>query len=205
MEKYGEIFGEDYEPSNEDVIKLRNATLQSSVTILEKSSGAGAIHIPIIDVGGLLSCRKSWKEEIPSATIVVFVASLAAYDQVMAEDQSVNRMVDSLVLFQELVNNLALQTEIYVVFSKKDVYDEKIKTRNIVDYFPGYKGVNGDGEQGIKYFKAKFLDVNTIGKDREARVDCYITTLTSLQECRTALGSIIQKAADHQKDYEESA
>lgn len=205
MGKYGEIFDEEYEPSNEDIIKLRTATLETSVTILENSTGAGAIQIPIVDVGGLLSCRKTWKEEIPGATIVVFVASLAAYDQAMAEDQSVNRMVDSLVLFQELVNTVPPQTEIYVVFSKKDVYDEKIKTRNIVDYFPGYKGALGDREQGIKYFKAKFLDGNTNGDGKDERVNCFITTLTSLEECRLALNSIIQKATDHQRDYEESA
>ena len=168
MEKYAEIFGSEYEPSDEDIIKLRDATRQRAHTLVE----VAAVNIPIIDIGGLSFYRNIWAKETAAATIAVFAASLACYDQVMSEDHTVNRMVDSIVLFQELVNTATPDTHIYLVFSKKDIYDEKIKTRNIVDYFPGYKGAPGDAAQGIKYFDGKFKDPNIVSKPVATHVTC---------------------------------
>lgn len=197
MEKYAEIFASNYEPSDEDIIKLRDATQKKAQTLVE----VAAVNIPIIDIGGLSFYRNIWAEETAAATIAVFVASMACYDQVMSEDHTVNRMVDSIVLFQELVNSATPDTHIYLVFSKKDIYEEKIKTRNIVDYFPGYKGTPGDAPQGIKYFEAKFLDKNMIDQEKMANVTSYITTLSNLEECRPLLNIISKKVIDQHGKY----
>lgn len=127
----------------------------------------------IIDVNGFSHSRNSWLTYFENITCVLFVASLSSYDQVMVEEAEVNRMVDSIVLFQDLTNNKTLEKKPFILFlNKKDIYERKIKTSNIVDYFPGYKGAPGDAAQGIKYFDGKFKDPNIVSKPVATHVTC---------------------------------
>jgi GTPase SAR1 family protein len=196
MNKYEEIFDSTYEPGDEDIIKLRAPTQQRSEFLADFASS----KIPIVDVGGLLSYRKSWESEIGAATVIVFIASLACYDEFMSEDLTANRMVDSILQFQELVIKASPKTEVYLVFSKKDLYHEKIKTSNIVDFFPSYKGAPGDAQQGIKYFEAKFLDKNAIGEDK-VNICSFVTDLSNMDETRPILTILSQKVTDQQEKY----
>jgi guanine nucleotide-binding protein G(i) subunit alpha len=60
----------------------------------------------------------------------------------MAEEDGINRMVDSLVLFDDMINHPLLEKKSFVLFlNKRDLYDKKIKKKDIIDYFPQYKGL----------------------------------------------------------------
>jgi hypothetical protein len=99
-------------------------------------------NLHVFDVSGLSHHRNVWVSYFDDVNCVLFVASLSCYDQTMAEEDGINRMVDSLVLFENMVNHKLLTKCRFILFmNKKDVYEKKIKTKNIVDYFPNYKGI----------------------------------------------------------------
>ena len=55
----------------------------------------------LIFLAGQRSERKKWIHCFDNVTSVLFVIGMSEYDQVLAEDHKVNRMVDSLKLFEE--------------------------------------------------------------------------------------------------------
>ena len=101
----------------------------------------GNKRLHVYDVSGLSHHRSSWISYFDEVTAVLFVASLSCYDQNMVEEEGVNRMVDSIVLFENMVNHELLVKKSFILFlNKKDIYEEKIRKKHIVDYFPNYKG-----------------------------------------------------------------
>jgi uncharacterized protein YrrD len=94
-----------------------------------------------IDVSGLKHHRKSWLAYFDSVDSVLFVASINCYDQYLVEDNSINRMQDALVLFDQTVNHTLLHHIAFVLFlNKKDLFQKKVKKISISKYFPDYKG-----------------------------------------------------------------
>lgn len=54
---------------------------------------------------------------MPQVDIIVFVAALSEYNQVLAEDSSKNRMLEALDLFEQIVNSHHFQ-DIQVLVSR---------------------------------------------------------------------------------------
>ena len=57
-----------------------------------------------IDVGGQRSERKKWIHCFSDLKLLLFLTAVSEYDQVLAEDQSTNRMRESLGLFKLLMD-----------------------------------------------------------------------------------------------------
>ncbi len=64
-------------------------------TFLERDG----LSISLIDVGGQRSERKKWLNCFDSVNGVVFVVAMSEYDETLSEDASINRMHESLKLF----------------------------------------------------------------------------------------------------------
>lgn len=82
----------------------------------------------VFDVGGTKSERKKWIHCFEHVNSVIFFASLSCYDEVLFENENINRMEDSIVLFEEICNNSWFtQTSMILFLNKKDIFAEKIK------------------------------------------------------------------------------
>lgn len=92
---------EDYTPTEEDCIMARVRTTGIVVTEFDE----GPIHFSVVDVAGQRSERKKWIHCFDDVKSLVFVVSLAGYNQVMFEDANHNRMHEALNLFQQIANN----------------------------------------------------------------------------------------------------
>ena len=58
---------------------------------------------------------------------ILFVVNLNAYNQVLFEDSTKNRMMESLELFKSVVHNpLFFVTPIVLVLNKKDLFEQEI-------------------------------------------------------------------------------
>ena len=83
--------------------------------------------IRLIDVGGQRSQRKKWLMCFDGVNVVLFVVAMSEYDQVLLEDNQVNRMHESLRVFGEICSSHFLVSSHFLLFlNKKDVFDEKI-------------------------------------------------------------------------------
>ena len=81
---------------------------------------------------------------------------MSEYDETLAEDKSVNRMHESIKLFNTICSiKWFLKSPIVLFLNKKDVFDEKIAYSPLVKCFPDYKG--GDDKQAAsKYIWERF-------------------------------------------------
>jgi guanine nucleotide-binding protein G(i) subunit alpha len=59
----------------------------------------------MIDVGGQRCERKKWIHCFEGVQCIIFVTSLSEYNQKCYEDDETNRMKESLLVFDEIVNS----------------------------------------------------------------------------------------------------
>ncbi|EDR03872.1 heterotrimeric G protein alpha subunit B, partial [Laccaria bicolor S238N-H82] len=74
-------------------------------------------------------------------TALLFLVSLSEYDQMLYEDESVNRMQEALTLFDSICNSQwFVKTSIILFLNKIDLFAEKLPRSPLGDYFPDYTG-----------------------------------------------------------------
>ncbi|KAJ6239590.1 guanine nucleotide-binding protein g(o) subunit alpha [Anaeramoeba flamelloides] len=161
----------DYVPNNQDIICSRI-----------KTTGISEIHFDIddiafrvLDVGGQRNERKKWIHCFQDVTALIFVVAISQYDQVLYEDETQNRMVESLQLFDEICNMPWFDKSSIILFlNKKDLFDEKIKRVDIKVAFKDYSGAN-ESEEASKYIRSEFVKLY---KNERKKVYPYFTCAT---------------------------
>uniref|UniRef100_A0A8C2RL16 Guanine nucleotide-binding protein G(i) subunit alpha-1 n=1 Tax=Capra hircus TaxID=9925 RepID=A0A8C2RL16_CAPHI len=82
------------------------------------------------------------------------------YDLVLAEDEEMNRMHESMKLFDSICNNKWFtDTSIILFLNKKDLFEEKIKKSPLTICYPEYAGSN-TYEEAAAYIQCQFEDLN---------------------------------------------
>jgi guanine nucleotide-binding protein subunit alpha len=146
----------DYCPTKEDVLRCRVKT----TGITEFAFSIDDYRFKVIDVGGQRNERRRWIHCFEDVTAVIFVASLAEYDQQLVEQEGVNRMEESLRLFDEVCNSpWFAKTSLILFLNKSDLFKEKIKYVNLNVAFPDYTGGH-DHEQAQQFIERRFLALN---------------------------------------------
>ena len=124
-------------PTKQDVLHARKATKG----IVEHEFVIKGIPFKMVDVGGQRSQRAKWFQCFDEVTSILFLVSSSAYDQVLMEDRTTNRLVESCNIFETIVNNKFFANVSIILFlNKTDLLMEKIKYANIKDYFPAFQG-----------------------------------------------------------------
>ncbi|KAL1784589.1 guanine nucleotide-binding protein G(i) subunit alpha-2 [Sigmodon hispidus] len=89
-----------------------------------------------------------------------FKIALYAYDLVLAEDEEMNRMHESMELFDSICNNKWFtDTSIIPFLNKKDLFEEKITQSPLIFCFPEYTRAN-KYDEAASYIQSKFEDLN---------------------------------------------
>jgi len=121
----------------------------------------------MFDVGGQRNERRKWIHCFDDVTAVIFVAALSEYDQVLFEDETQNRMVEALNLFDQICNSRWFSDTAMILFlNKHDLFREKIKSIPLTSCFPDYAGTPGDEKQALEYIAVKFKSLNRHPKRR---------------------------------------
>ncbi|EGG21406.1 G-protein subunit alpha 5 [Cavenderia fasciculata] len=145
---------DDYVPSQDDVLRSRVRT----TGIQEANFKFHDIEFRMLDVGGQRSERRKWIHCFDSVTAVIFCVALSEYDQSLREDESQNRMKESLLLFDEIINSHWFRSTAFILFfNKVDLFREKITKIELGEFFPAYKG-GLNYENGSQFVKKMFLD-----------------------------------------------
>ncbi|KAG6835330.1 G protein alpha subunit [Arthromyces matolae] len=177
-----------YCPNETDVLRAR----QKSVGIVETRFALGVLSIHMFDVGGQRSERKKWIHCFESVTSIIFCTALSEYDQVLLEAPTQNRMHESLVLFESVINSRwFLRTSIILFLNKIDVFKRKIgrggkgSAGGLEKYFPEYTG-GRDVNKAAKYILWRFMHAN------RARLSVYphLTQATDTQNIRLVFAAV---------------
>jgi len=156
LDKVEQLTGNNYIPTQDDVLRARAKT----TGINEIEFHVKGALFRLVDVGGQRSERKKWIHCFQDVTAVLFCTALSEYDQMLYEDATVNRMHESLKLFEEFCNSRWFANITIILFlNKSDLFQTKIAKTDLKCCFPKYTGGN-NYEEGIKFIKETFLSTN---------------------------------------------
>eukprot|EP00064_Thunnus_orientalis_P017420 superscaffoldBa00003692_g17502 len=134
LDRIGQL---NYIPSRQDILFARKATKG----IVEHDFVIKKIPFKMVDVGGQRSQRQKWFQCFDGITSILFMVSSSEYDQVLMEDRRTNRLVESMNIFETIVNNkLFLNVSIILFLNKTDLLVEKIRIADIRKHFPEFRG-----------------------------------------------------------------
>lgn len=154
------ITSPDYVPSVSDILRTRKKTSGIFDFTFQMSGG---LNIHMYDVGGQRSERKKWIHCFDNVTLIIFCVALSEYDQVLLEENSQNRLEESLALFDSVVNSRWFsRTSIVLFLNKIDVFAEKLAYSPLEKQFPDYTGGNNINK-AAKYILWRFTQVNRSG------------------------------------------
>ena len=138
LERISRIRAEDYMPDDQDILRCR--VLTSHIRQIKFKVKDVIFHM--FDVGGQRDQRRKWIQCFSDASAIVFVASLAGYNLNIREDNTTNRLQESLNLFKQVWKNRFLAEVSLILFlNKTDLLYEKVVAGQfkIAQYFPNYE------------------------------------------------------------------
>lgn len=189
MEHIDRIAEQDYVPSKDDVLHVRNRT----TGIIEQKLKIKDRPFLIVDVGGQRSERRKWANCFADVTGLIFVASLAAYNQLLYEDEATNRMAESLKTFEDIMKTSAFNKCCVILFlNKSDLFSEKIDKWPITSCFENYTGPLTEHDQ-YDYIKRAFESKNTL---KSRKVHVHRTQATDTSHIKGIFKAVNQKIID---------
>ncbi|CAD6193364.1 unnamed protein product [Caenorhabditis auriculariae] len=178
------IAAPDYNPTEQDILLSRIKT----TGIVEVKFQMKNVDFRVFDVGGQRSERKKWIHCFEDVNAIIFIAAISEYDQVLFEDETTNRMIESMRLFESICNSRwFINTSMILFLNKKDLFAEKIKRTSIKTAFPEYKGAQ-TYEDSTQYIEEKFEGLNA---NPEKTIYMHQTCATDTNQVQMILDSVI--------------
>ncbi|ORY96375.1 G-alpha protein [Syncephalastrum racemosum] len=173
-----------YIPSDQDVLRSRVKT----TGITETTFVIGDLTYRMLDVGGQRSERKKWIHCFENVTTLVFLVAISEYDQVLFEDASVNRLQESLTLFDSICNSRwFIKTSIILFLNKIDLFAEKLPRSPLSKFFDDYKG--GDRyDAACSYLLQKFVSLNTRADTKQ--IYTHFTCATDTKQIKFVMNAV---------------
>lgn len=180
FDSIGRIAQPDYLPNDQDVLRSRVKT----TGITETTFIIGELTYRMFDVGGQRSERKKWIHCFENVTTILFLVAISEYDQLLFEDETVNRMQEALTLFDSICNSRwFVKTSIILFLNKIDRFKEKLPVSPMKNYFPDYEGkLNQHGTDGRDHQKSNLAEG---GPDYAAACDYILNRFVSLNQHET--------------------
>ncbi|KNZ76090.1 Guanine nucleotide-binding protein subunit alpha [Termitomyces sp. J132] len=174
----------NYSPTDQDILRSRVKT----TGITETTFKVGELTYKLFDVGGQRSERKKWIHCFENVTALVFLVSLSEYDQMLYEDESVNRMQEALTLFDSICNSRwFVKASIILFLNKIDLFSEKLPRSPLSDYFPDFTGGN-DYDAACEYLLHRFVSLNQSAATKQ--IYAHYTCATDTQQIKFVLSAI---------------
>ncbi|KAK0409731.1 hypothetical protein QR680_004721 [Steinernema hermaphroditum] len=178
------IADKDYKPTDQDILLSRIKT----TGIVEVKFQMKNVDFRVFDVGGQRSERKKWIHCFEDVNAIIFIAAISEYDQVLFEDETTNRMIESMRLFESICNSRwFINTSMILFLNKKDLFTEKIKKTSIKIAFPDYKGPQ-DYDHQVDFIEKKFEGLNA---NPEKTIYMHQTCATDTNQVQMILDSVI--------------
>jgi len=181
-----------YIPTHDDILRVRKRT----TGIIEAFFSIGNVELSVIDVGGQRSERRKWVHAFDNVSAILFVVALTSFDQVMWEDDKMNRLTDSLHLFEKIINlDIFIKKNIILFLNKKDLFKTKIKDVKLKPWCPGYHGRENNYTDGIKYLTKEFLNRN---RNPDRKIFTHLTNATNPTEIENAFQDVLDLLSKHE-------
>ena len=156
----------------------------------------------MIDVGGQRNERRKWLHALSDAKALVWTAGLSEYQQVLYEDPSKIRMLESLELFEKWASNAQFaQTPIVVVFTKKDLFEANWDEASFKKVFPEWVPGADAKASAIAYLKEQFLAKLKAQREKPTFYTLDLTDADQVSELVKEIKRGTKKLADYVADH----
>ncbi|CAD0044308.1 unnamed protein product [Aureobasidium pullulans] len=173
----------DYIPNDQDVLRSRVKT----TGITETTFIIGDLTYRMFDVGGQRSERKKWIHCFENVTTILFLVAISEYDQLLFEDETVNRMQEALTLFDSICNSRwFVKTSIILFLNKIDRFKEKLPVSPMKNYFPDYEG-GEDYAAACDYILNRFVSLN---QHETKQIYTHFTCATDTMQIRFVMAAV---------------
>ncbi|KAJ6246797.1 guanine nucleotide-binding protein g(o) subunit alpha [Anaeramoeba flamelloides] len=149
------ITQENYVPTNKDIIYCRIPTTGVNVVDFNVND----FPWKIVDVGGQRSERRKWIHHFADVSCLIYVVAINEFDQKLYEDETINRLQESLFLFQNTANNKWFKkTDCVLLFNKIDLFVKKMQKVPLKKCFKKYRG-GQNPSRAQNFIAKKFIEV----------------------------------------------
>ncbi|KAJ6469404.1 guanine nucleotide binding protein, alpha subunit [Mycena sanguinolenta] len=174
------VTGREYLPTDDDVLRARLKTVGVAEYTFEMEVSTGretGTEWRIIDVGG---SRTTWVPFFDDVDAIIFLAPIAGFDQVLAEDRTVNRLEDSVLLWKAVCSNKLLAGVDLVLFLNKcDILERKLKAGvRLVRYVRSYAERENTFEAVSQYLRSKFSAIHREYSPNPRKFYAFCTSVT---------------------------
>ncbi|KAJ7479363.1 G-protein alpha subunit, partial [Mycena galericulata] len=188
------ITNRTYVPTDNDVVRARLRTMgvQEWRIMLENNSDNFGAEWVIYDVGGSRSMRHAWLPYFDAVNAIIFLAPISCFDERLAEDPSVNRLEDTLLLWKTIVSSKLLgKTTLIVFLNKCDLLKRKLQSGIMVNKYMISFG-RRENEVGVvvKYLKDKFKDILRADASEPRTTYLYATSVTDTKATAATLNIV---------------
>lgn len=182
------LFDAAYVPTEQDIVHARART----IGIMETTFKLREHEMLMVDVGGQKSERRKWIHCFQDVTSILFLVSLSGYDQCLVEDRDANQMQDAMTIWDSICHSQWFkQTSIILFLNKNDLFEQKVKTSDIRNFFPDFDGEAGNAVVGRDYFKKRFGRLaQKAGRAKEREIYIHTTTATDTELLRVVMAAV---------------
>ncbi|KAF2930249.1 hypothetical protein DAI22_05g119900 [Oryza sativa Japonica Group] len=130
MENLDRLAEAGYVPTKEDVLYARvrtNGVVQIQFSPVGENKRGGEVY-RLYDVGGQRNERRKWIHLFEGVNAVIFCAAISEYDQMLFEDETKNRMMETKELFDWVLKQRCFEKTSFILFLNKfDIFEKKIQ------------------------------------------------------------------------------
>ena len=158
----------------------------------------------MFDVGGQRSERKKWLHCFGSVDAIIFLAAINEYDMVLEEDESENRLVESIKLWRALTNAPFFKGIPFILFlNKSDLFEEKLPKVPLQEIFADYPAFHNspavagmvEFEKGWRFIKEQYAKYFA-GSAFYAHTTCAIDTESCKKVFKAVQDQMFRTAAE---------
>ncbi|KIP02960.1 hypothetical protein PHLGIDRAFT_111453 [Phlebiopsis gigantea 11061_1 CR5-6] len=173
-----------YAPTSDDILRARLQTVgvEEHKLVLETvDSGSEWVFY---DVEGCRGTRAAWAPYFDDVDAMIFLCPMSNFDVTLAEDPSMNSLLDSFNLWKTICESKLLADATFILFlNKMDLLHAKLKSGvRFSDYVALYKDQPNDAENVALYFRRKLSAVHKHSSPKpralHMHMSCAIDTRT---------------------------
>ncbi|KAK0446068.1 guanine nucleotide binding protein, alpha subunit [Desarmillaria tabescens] len=182
LEDVERISKQSYVPTSQDILRARVKTIGPEEHRIPMDTGVfppgpEGKHWIIYDVGGSRSQRAKWAQFFDDVTAIIFLAPISAFNQVLAEDATVNRLADSFKLWKMICSNkLLAPVDLILFLNKMDILEANLDSGvQFSKYVPNYKDRPNEAKHVSKYLLDVFTAMHNQSTPKKRKVHAHLT------------------------------
>ncbi|RDX50162.1 G-alpha-domain-containing protein [Lentinus brumalis] len=193
LDNAARVADKSYTPTTDDILRARLRTLgvEEYRMTMETAAEKGADWV-FYDVGGSRNQRAAWASYFDDVNAVIFLCPMSGFNQRLQEDSSVNRLFDSMELWETVCKSKLLGNAMFILLlNKADLLYAKLKAGvKFEDYVASYHGRPNKAEYVADYLREQMILTHRTCSPKRRQLHAHVTCAIDTNVMGAVLNSI---------------